>query len=48
MLCGYFRVVLFVNDVVEDLRVRYFIDMLFINFEDFISNLVFVMICLSY
>lgn len=48
ILCGFLRVVLFVNDDVEDLSRKYFVDMFFNNLEDLYGSLIFVMICLSY
>ena len=48
LLCGYPRTTLPVNDVAEDLRARYFVDMSFTNPEYSSGNPVFVMICPSY
>ena len=47
-LCGYHRAVLPVNDAVEDLRARYFVDMSFTNPANSSGNPVFAMICPSH
>lgn len=48
MLIGYGRIQFLVNEVVDSLYDKFFLDVFFFNLEDFIGRFIFVMIWFSY